>query len=47
MCHLAIFYCATCHNLRPSLTIKMANAGQYFQKKKLCPKIFIMSCVKF
>ncbi len=35
---MAIFDCATCHNLEPSLTIIMDNGDQYFEKK-LCPKI--------
>jgi len=28
----AIFYCATCHNLRPSLIIIMNDGNQYFKK---------------
>jgi hypothetical protein len=27
------FYCATCHNLSPSLTITMNDGDQYFEKK--------------
>ncbi len=41
------FYCATCHNLGPSLTIIMDNGDQYFQKNDLCPKQFIVLCVRF
>jgi hypothetical protein len=28
------FNCATCHNLKPSLTIIIKNVDQYFQKLK-------------
>jgi len=42
-----IFYSTICHNLIPSLTIIMKDGNQYFEKKKLGPKIFIMPCVKF
>jgi len=35
-------YCATCHNLGPSLTIIMDNGDQYFEKKNQCLKTFIM-----
>ncbi len=31
--HVAIFYCAKCHNLRLALTIIMDDTDQYFQKK--------------
>jgi hypothetical protein len=27
------FYCATCHNLKLSLTIIIGNGDQYFKKK--------------
>jgi hypothetical protein len=27
-----LFYCATCHNLGPSLTIIMDDGDQYFKK---------------
>jgi hypothetical protein len=37
----------TCHNLGLSLTMIMDNGDQYFEKKILCPKIFIMPHVKF
>jgi len=30
---VAIFECATCHNLKPSLTIIMDNEDQYFENK--------------
>jgi hypothetical protein len=32
------FYCATCHNLRPSLTIIINDGNQYFEKKIKFPK---------
>jgi hypothetical protein len=28
-----IYSCATCHNLKPALTIKMDDVDQYFTKK--------------
>jgi hypothetical protein len=30
-----IFYYATCHNFKPSLTTIMNNGDQYFEEKKL------------
>ncbi len=44
---MIIFYYATCHNLGPSLTIIMNDGNLYFEEKKLCPKIFIVTRVKF
>jgi hypothetical protein len=40
-------YCATSHNLGPSLIIIMHDGDQYSKKKKLYKKKFIMSDVKF
>ncbi len=37
-----IFYDATCHNPKPSLTIIINDGDQYFEKT-LCPKIFIVT----
>ncbi len=34
------FDCVTCHNLIPSLTMRMDDGDQYFEKIKLCPKTF-------
>ncbi len=35
------FDCVTCHNFIPSLTMRMDDGDQYFEKKnKLCPKTF-------
>ncbi len=34
------FYCAMCHNLRPSLTIIMNDGDQYFEKKIFMSKFF-------
>jgi hypothetical protein len=31
---MQFFYCATCQNLKPSLTIIMHDGDQYFEKKK-------------
>jgi hypothetical protein len=28
-----IFYCATCHNLKPSLIMRMDDVDQYFEKE--------------
>jgi len=47
MINVAIFDYAMCHNLGPSLTIIMDDGDQYFEKKKLYPKIFIMPHVRF
>ncbi len=38
--HVSTFDCVTCHNLIPSLTIRMDDGNQYFEKIKLCPKSF-------
>ncbi len=32
------FYCAMCHNFRPSLTIIMDDGDQYFEKKNYVQK---------
>jgi len=39
-----IFYCATCHNLGPSLTIIMDNGNQYFEKKLMFKKLHNATC---
>ncbi len=41
-------YCATCHNLEPSLIITMDDGDQYFEKIMIfMSKFFIMPHVKF
>ncbi len=37
-------YCATCHNLEPSLAIIMDNAYQYFQKKIMSKNLHNATC---
>ncbi len=32
ICNVVIFWCAMCHNLKPSLAIIMDNGDQYFEK---------------
>jgi hypothetical protein len=42
---VAIFDCATCHNLKLSL---MDDGDQYFKNKiKLCLNFFIVPCVRY
>jgi hypothetical protein len=37
-------YCATCHNLGPSLTIIMDDGDQYFEKTIMSKKFHIFTC---
>jgi hypothetical protein len=41
---VAIFEYATCHNLKPSLTIIMDNGDQYFEKKTMSKNLHNATC---
>jgi len=38
------FFCATCHNLKPSLIIIMNDENQYFEKKMMSKNLHNAMC---